>query len=154
MTGHRQFPGAGCVTFTRAADAQNPVEALLSILREASDSLRLESLEVSDIGPGKGCAVSVSIENDRSCVTVVAGVDGDRLWIASWEDPLRADVGTPPIEGIIHQVGSAIARVLDAQPNVSDVQWMTLKEWAAVGKKRESLRAAAVEQRGATDGRC
>jgi hypothetical protein len=137
VTDKQQVPGEGCVSFTWALEARPPADALEPLLRLAAEALQLEQLDVSAVGPGKGCVASFSVRDAHTNVTVIAGLDGARLWIASWEDAKEGDPAEAPIEGLIQQVRSTIAAILRAEPKVQDARWMTFKEWAAIGKKRD-----------------
>jgi hypothetical protein len=59
------------------------------------------------------------------------------VWLAIWEDADGSEsVDDNRPSGVLQVVRRTAEKVLSNDPHVSDMVWMTIREWAASGAKR------------------
>jgi hypothetical protein len=103
--------------------------------------LSLEGLQPSEVGPGKGCPAAFGVLSADAYVSVIAGEADGHFWIATWEDAHDTSAISEPYRpgAALTKVRSCAAALLAGDPSVSNVNWLTFREWAANGRQKSGL---------------
>ena len=112
-----------------------------SLVMRVADAVSEKGFVANPVGRGSSGIEAVAIvSRHRVSVSIVCTLHEEGSSVAVWHNPpwsWRRILGLTAPDDVVRKelrlVAQALREVLMAEPAVSDVRWMTLKEWAHSG---------------------